>query len=250
MEVPAMDEFPPLVVRARALARQVGFPLTKEEAGHAGSTASLPDVGRFLAVLAAGCTGGRIGELGTGMGMGAAWMASAMPPDCVLITVEIDPQRAAAARELLADDRRIEVITGDSASVLSTRGPFDLLFSDGGSRDQAALVDLLRIGGRIVSDDVTPQKALPPDSPFLADDPKRTFFFTDPRLVSTEVVLPDLQNSLLVGTRICCPARAPGSVMICGSHSTARMPPAAGRAGSSRAVPGRFCSTAGSTAYS
>jgi hypothetical protein len=63
-------------------------------------------------------------------------------------------------------------------------------------------VDLLRIGGRIVSDDVTPQKALPPGSPFLDDGPKRRFFFGGSRLVSTEVVLPDLRNSLLVGTRI------------------------------------------------
>ncbi len=42
---------------------------------------------------------------------------------------------------------------------------------------------------------------MPADSGVLTDDPKRRFF-SDPRLVSTEVVLPDLQNSLLVGTRI------------------------------------------------
>lgn len=198
-----VDEFPPLVLRARALAQREGFPLTRRQAGHSGPSASLPGVGRFLAMLAGGCLGGRIGELGTGIGIGAAWMASAMPTDCVLITVEIDQHRAAAARELFSVDPRVEVITGDAVSVLSTRAPFDLLFSDGGAgHDQTALVDLLRLGGRIVNDDVTPQKALPPDSPFLADDPKRRFFFGDPRLVSTEVVLPDLQNSLLVGTRI------------------------------------------------
>jgi hypothetical protein len=50
-------------------------------------------------------------------------------------------------------------------------------------------------------DDVTPQRALPADSPFRRDDSKRRFFFGDPRLVSVEVVLPDLENSLLVGTR-------------------------------------------------
>jgi predicted O-methyltransferase YrrM len=197
-----MDDFPPLVERAHALARRVGFPLTRQEARHAGPSASLPAVGRFLAVLAAGCTGGRIGELGTGVGIGTAWMVSAMPADCHLITVEIDQQRAAAARDLLAGDPRVEVVTGDSYRVLSGRGPFDLLFSDGGSGDGARLVDLLRIGGRIVQDDVTPQKLLPPDSPFLVDDPKRRLFLDDPRLVSTEVVLPDLQNSLLVATRV------------------------------------------------
>ena len=153
-------------------------------------------------MLAAGCAGGRIGEMGTAVGIGAAWMASAMPADCTLITAEIDPALAGAARQLLAGDRRVEVVTGDSAAALSGQGPFDLLFCDGGGGDYAGLVGLVRIGGRIVMDDVTPDRALPADSPFRRDDGKRRFFFGDPRLVSVEVVLPDLENSLLVGTRI------------------------------------------------
>ncbi|MBO2447782.1 class I SAM-dependent methyltransferase [Actinomadura barringtoniae] len=157
-------------------------------------------MGRFLAVLASGCVGGRIGELGTGVGIGAAWIAGAMPADCELITVEINDDYAGVARELLAGDPRVQIITGDAFSVVSERGPFDLLFCDGGGGG-ADLVGLLRLGGRIVMDDVTPQLALPPGSPLLADDPKRRLFFGDPRLTSTEVVLPDLRNSLLVGTR-------------------------------------------------
>jgi predicted O-methyltransferase YrrM len=165
----------------------------------------LPGVGRFLAVLAAGCAGGRIGELGTGAGIGAAWMAGAMPADCVLVTAEIDGRLADAARELLAADPRVEVITGDALGAMSGRGPFDLLFADSGVRDEAdfaALVGLLRTGGRIVMDDVTPELALPPDSPLRGDDVKRRLFGGEARLVWTEVVLPDLRNSLLVGTRI------------------------------------------------
>lgn len=196
-----MDEFPPLVARARSRARELGFPLTRQEAAGAGPSASLPGVGQFLAMLAAGCAAGRIAEMGTGVGIGAAWMASAMPADCTLITAEIDPERAEAARELLAGDRRVEVVTGDSGAALAGRGPFDLLFCDGGGGDYAGLVSLVRVGGRIVMDDVTPGKALPADSPLRRDDPKRRFFFGDPRLVSVEVVLPDLENSLLVGTR-------------------------------------------------
>ena len=42
--------------------------------------------------------------------------------------------------------------------------------------------------------------SLVPGSPLLASDLKRQLF-THPGLISTEVVLPDLQNSLLVGTR-------------------------------------------------
>ena len=202
-----MERLPSLVTRAHVLARQAGFALTREEAGPGRPSACLPGVGRFLAVLAAGCAGpapGRIGELGTGAGIGAAWMASAMPADCTLVTAEIDEQLASAARGLFAADPRVEVVTGDALRLMPGRGPFDLLFADSGVRDRAgfaALVSSLRAGGRIVMDDVTPERALPPDSPLRAADVKREFFGGEPRLVSTEVVLPDLRNSLLVGTR-------------------------------------------------
>jgi predicted O-methyltransferase YrrM len=200
-----VEEVPGVVARAEAAARGAGFPLTREEAGPGRASACLPGVGRFLAVLAAGCAGGRIGELGTGAGVGAGWMASAMPADCALITAEIDKRLAGVAREVLAADPRVEVITGDALAAMSERGPFDLLFADSGVRDQAAfaaLVGLLRVGGRIVMDDVTPERALPPDSPLRGRDVKRQFFGGETRLLSTEVVLPDLRNSLLVGTRI------------------------------------------------
>jgi predicted O-methyltransferase YrrM len=224
-----VGELPPLVMRAEAVARAAGFPLTRQEASPGRPSACLPGVGRFLAVLAAGCTGGRIGELGTGAGIGTAWMASAMPGDCTLITVERDERLASAVRELMAvtaghpggpgpgwpvpggpvpagDSLRpgVQVITGDAFDVLSGEGPFDLLFADCGVRaeaDFAALVSLLRIGGRIVMDDLTPQQDLPADSPWRRSDLKRQLFDSEPRLISTEVVLPDLHNSLLVGTR-------------------------------------------------
>jgi predicted O-methyltransferase YrrM len=202
-----MGEYPPLVERARTLAREMGFPLTRQEsaAGNGGPSASLPGVGRFLAVLAAGCHGGRIGEIGTGTGVGAAWMASAMPPDCTLTTVEIDGPRAAAAARLLAADERVTVLSGDARALLSTHAPFDLLFADGGWRDPdglGTLVDMVRVGGQLVMDDVTPLRRLPPDSPLRSGDVKRELFFGDPRLCSVEVVLPDLENSLLAGTRL------------------------------------------------
>jgi len=200
-----MEQVPPLVATAYALARRIGFPLTREEAGPDRASACLPGVGRFLAVLAAGCVGGRIGELGTGAGIGTAWLASAMPADCALLTVEIDDQLGRAARELLAADARVEVITGDAWRVVPGRGPFDLLFADSGVRvpaDFAAMVDALRPGGRIIMDDVTPARVLPADSPLRSRDAKRELFGRESRLVATEVVLPDLRHSLLVGTRV------------------------------------------------
>jgi predicted O-methyltransferase YrrM len=198
------SEFPPLVQRAYAAARRVGFPLTTAEAAGTGTgtgtgAACLPDTGRFLAMLAAGCA--RIGELGTGTGIGTAWMASAMPATCTLVTAEIDTERAAAAQEVFAEDPRVTVVTGEALDTVSLGGPYDLLFSDC-TADREMLVDLLAIGGRVVMDDVTPFGLLPDDSPFRTQDPKREFFFGNPRLTSAEVILPDLRNALLVGTRV------------------------------------------------
>jgi predicted O-methyltransferase YrrM len=139
--------------------------------------------------------------MGTGVGYGAAWIASGMPADCRLVTVEIDATRVAAARQVFADEPRVEVVHGDAFEQLAQRGPFDLLFADGGGRS-GDVVELLRIGGQLVYDDVTPVAALPADSPYRDHDPKRAFFLGDARLIAAEVVLPDLRNSLLVGTRM------------------------------------------------
>ena len=197
-------DIPELVSHAIAIASRIGFPVTAQDAGHGRGSASKPGTGRFLAVLAADCLAGRIAELGTGAGIGSAGIASAMPADCTQVTTELDPVRAAAAAEVLAADPRIQVLLGDWAALLPPHAPFDLIFADAGVRDQATfgeVVGMLTTGGRIVMDDVTPVLALPADSPFRDHDPKREMFGAEHRLVSTEVVLPDLRNSLLVGTR-------------------------------------------------
>ncbi|HXZ65182.1 MAG TPA: class I SAM-dependent methyltransferase [Streptosporangiaceae bacterium] len=199
-----MKGTPALVVRAVAAARRIGFPVTAADPGHGRGSASLPGTGRFLAVLAAGCQGGRIAELGTGAGIGSAWIASAMPADCTLVTAEIDPVRATAAAEVLAIDPRARVLVGDWRTLLPSLAPFDLIFADSGVRDHeefGSLVGMLTPGGRIVMDDVTPELALPPDSPLRDHDRKRALFEAEDRLVWTEVVLPGLRDSLLVGTR-------------------------------------------------
>ena len=87
--------------------------------------------------------------------------------------------------------------------MLAPHAPFDLIFADSGVRDPhdfRALTAMLRPGGRIVMDDVTPALALPADSPLRTSDLKRELFAGHGGLTWTEVVLPDLANSLLVGT--------------------------------------------------
>ena len=47
---------------------------------------------RLLAVLASGRPSGRFAEIGTGTGVGSAWIASAMGPEATLVTVELDDE--------------------------------------------------------------------------------------------------------------------------------------------------------------
>jgi predicted O-methyltransferase YrrM len=205
-DVTLATPIPPRVEAAIALARELGFPLTRDEAPDGRPTCSLPGVGRLLAMLAAACTGRapRIGEIGSGTGVGAAWMASAMPPGATLVTVELDDARAAAVQRLFGDDPRITVVQGDANDVMPRHAPFDLLFVDGGIPATAGdtLVELVRIGGQLVVDDVTPTRRLDAASPFQSNDPKRALFFASPRLQSVEIVLPDLENAAFVATRV------------------------------------------------
>ena len=140
------SNFPPLVWEAVERTRRDHFPL-----------ACTPEVGHLLRLLAGGAS--RICELGTGYGVGAAWMASGMRRDATLLTVEIDPHRADSARELFANAPVIAVETGDWSVALG-RGTFDLLFSDGGPKrapgDPEKLLPLLSQGGLVVLDDYTP----------------------------------------------------------------------------------------------
>jgi predicted O-methyltransferase YrrM len=197
-----VSTYPPLARRAVTLARRLGFPLTRAEAPRGGPTCCPPGVGRLLATLAAACTGGaRIGEVGSGTGFGAAWIASAMPARATLVTVELDAVRARAVRELFATDDRVEVVHGDANDVIPARAPFDLLFLDGGLPLSESVVDLVPVGGQLVVDDVTPTLRLDHASPHQSNDAKRDLFFGSSRLQSVEIVLPDLENAAFVGTR-------------------------------------------------
>jgi predicted O-methyltransferase YrrM len=147
--LPAYDDrrkFPALVWQAVEMTRANEFPL-----------ACTPEVGRLLQLLATGAE--RVCELGTAYGVGAAWIASGMQPGATLLTVEKDPDRAAGAKSLFDGHASIEVLAGDWSLAVG-RGPFDLLFSDGGPKrapgDPEKLLPLVSARGVVVLDDYTP----------------------------------------------------------------------------------------------
>jgi predicted O-methyltransferase YrrM len=145
------QDIPPLVAAAEALA--------KAEDDDMSSTAR---TGALLRTLAASKPGGLLLELGTGLGVGTAWLLAGMDDAARLITIEAHEGAAALSRDLLAVDPRVEVVTGDATAWLEDYAgpPFDLAFVDTTvvkflRRD--LLVAHLAPGGLFVADDLTPQ---------------------------------------------------------------------------------------------
>ena len=119
-------------------------------------------VGRFLeaVVLAAGAR--RVLEIGGGNGYAALWLARSLPGDGGLLSIEIDPRRAAMARthlEAAGLGDRAHVIVGDAARMVhKVAGPFDVIFNAGDERQYEPLLDrlaaLLRPGGVLITGNV------------------------------------------------------------------------------------------------
>ena len=120
------------------------------------------EVGALLRVLATAVGATRILEVGTCIGYSGIWLAGALPPGGMLITMEKDPERAAIAktnfeRAGLAD--RVSIMVGDAAlKIVKVAGPFDLIFQDGHKPLYNTLLDplvsRLRPGGLLVTDNV------------------------------------------------------------------------------------------------
>ena len=140
-----------------------------------GGGSSIPEVQALLRMLA---TGRDVAEIGTAFGEGAAAMAETARS---VVTVELDPERARNSRERLSGLANVEALEGDAYELLLGRGPFGLVFADGGAYDWERIVELLEPGGLLVKDDLTPGRT-------IQGDPMREFLLRDPRLVAVEIL--------------------------------------------------------------
>jgi predicted O-methyltransferase YrrM len=120
------------------------------------------EVGALLRVLALAAAAEKILEIGTAVGYSGIWLAGALPPGGMLMTMEMDPERAREARgnfERAGCADRVSVIVGDAERMVAkVAGPFDLIFQDGDKKLYLPLLDrlvaLLRPGGLLVTDNV------------------------------------------------------------------------------------------------
>ncbi|HEX7140388.1 MAG TPA: O-methyltransferase [Vicinamibacterales bacterium] len=120
------------------------------------------EVGMLLRVLATAIGARTILEIGTAVGYSGIWLAGSLPPDGMLMTMEMDPARGQEAQENFKAAglaSRVSVIMGDAQRMMAkVAGPFDLIFQDGDKKLYTPMLDrlvaLLRPGGLLVTDNV------------------------------------------------------------------------------------------------
>jgi predicted O-methyltransferase YrrM len=177
-------ETPPLVQRALALAEAQAF-----------AKSCRPEDGALLHVLAARRGTARAAEIGTGVGVGAAWIVSALPPGVPFVSAEVDPELAARAAELFADDPSVTIFPGSWRETLPPEAPFDLLFVDArdAKDDVEAVVGLLAPGGTAVLDDFWSDPTLP--------DARRDAWLRHPLLSTIELWVTPERRALVAVRR-------------------------------------------------
>jgi predicted O-methyltransferase YrrM len=159
-------KLPPLVERARMIADARGFDRSCRD-----------EDGALVHVLAARRGIGRVAEIGTGAGIGTAWLASALTPGVPLFTAGPGGARATAATAIFADDPDVHLLVGDWRAVLPPHAPFDLvLVADREAKDDPdAVLGIAAPGATLVLDDVPAAWA------------GRERWLSHPRVVATEL---------------------------------------------------------------
>jgi demethylmenaquinone methyltransferase/2-methoxy-6-polyprenyl-1,4-benzoquinol methylase len=185
------EHIPEIVARAYIRSEANGFRCSCEV-----------DVGRLLATLAAAVPrDGRVLELGTGVGVGLAWLVHGLGKrsDVEVVTVELDSE----LHEITASDAwppfvRFEL--GDGAELATQLGDFDLIFADapGGKLTELhRTIGALRPGGVLLVDDMDLDRH---------DDPElrralirvRENLLSDPQLIACEL---NAASGMILATR-------------------------------------------------
>ncbi len=182
---------PAPVVAAQERARTAGFELSCDDG-----------TGRMLAVLAAAVPeGGRILEIGTGVGAGLAWLVEGLGPrtDVEVVSVESDEPSATCAAEY-AWPSFVRLMQGDIAELIGDLGTFDLIFPDAPAGKWTGLsktIAALKPRGVLVVDDLIPKPDQPAEwTEYL--NRTREKLLSHPNLVAVEIA--DL-TGMIIATR-------------------------------------------------
>jgi predicted O-methyltransferase YrrM len=149
---------PPHLPAIEAATTALGFNMASDRA-----------TGTLLRTLAASKPRGNILELGTGTGIGTAWLLHGMDSAARLLSIDNDSAAQAIAAAHCVDPRLTLVAEdGDAALVrlAAASARYDLIFADtwpGKFRLLDLTLGLLKPGGLYVVDDLAPQPNWPPN---------------------------------------------------------------------------------------
>ena len=125
-----------------------------------------PNQGKFLMLISRMCGASRILEIGTLGAYSTIWLASSLPSDGALVSLELDPRHADVARrnlERAGFGTRVEIRVGpanDSLRQMVNDGedPFDFIFIDADKEGYPEYLDLSlqlsHVGTVIIADNV------------------------------------------------------------------------------------------------
>jgi predicted O-methyltransferase YrrM len=222
----AETEDPAAIARMRAHERQLGKRVYGRERAAVYGAAPLsikPEVGELLYVLALARRPGTIVEFGASLAYSTIHLAAAVRDagEGVVITTEIEPDKARVARENLADaglDDLVDLREGDALETLQDVRRVDLLFLDGWNNLYLPVLDLLEPAltpGALVIADLSAGDAEQIPYCERMDDPETGY-------VSVEV---PLDAGVVVSVRLAVragQAAAPGATDEIQDHARAR----------------------------
>jgi predicted O-methyltransferase YrrM len=172
-------------------AEELGFELSSE-----------PGVGALLASLAAAAPrDARIAELGTGAGVGLAWIVYGLGDrdDASVFTVDTNEELLATVAAAGWPDY-VQFVHDDGAHAVREFAPFDLVFADapGGKLEGLeGTIDALAPGGVLIVDDMDPARHT--EDGLLAQlGQARDQILSDPSLVAAEL---DFASGVIVATK-------------------------------------------------
>lgn len=142
------------VQRALEESRKLGF-----------TNSCTPEVGRLLRFFVAAAGPGTVAELGTGCGVGSAWLLSGLREGQTFVSVESNPAYHRRVSELFGNTPNATFLCGNWREALRY-GPFQVVFVDIAEAKGAgaeAVVQALALGGVAVLDDFTPKTHWPPE---------------------------------------------------------------------------------------
>ena len=160
------------------------------------------EVGRFVAAQVAHLAPrSRVLEIGTGVGVGIAWMTVGLGArsDVEVVSIENDARLSTAARSCRWPSY-VDLRTADAAEAIETLGTFDLIFADASPfkfQHLAEMVGALRPGGMIIFDDM--KDARNADASGITPQETLRRQVTDhPELVAVEL---DCSSGLLIASK-------------------------------------------------